>query len=568
MSLTILRTATSSGRSQARVFIANMELVSHLDQKKSLIEASETKFVWLVTLVLCVITTLPYVVGHFRVVPDTVFSGVIEHSLDSNNYLAYDNQSAFGRWLFRNPMTSEPHRAVFFNLEWLVIGKLGAILNVQVSEATGIIRIVCLVLMCFGIYWLSSFFLQSVFARRIALVAIMSGGGFGWIAAVHLLHIPLDSSYFIDLTNANLFPFYWALKLPHFLVSESLVVLGLCFFLRAEESVRLIDYILAGLFYMGAGACRPYDMLFAITATVLYVVVQWCKGKRLHPRSTLQLVPVLMSMPLLGYYFWIFKIHPVFRWWSLPGNPAPSPLLLALGFGMSFFLLIAGCRFRSKSLSSCEQVLLCCLATASFLAYSHRLFHFSFQFATNILVPMVLIGLAGLEEWITHWTQKAKWARKVIVTLVVVNSFTSIALAGQVVVLAATGDFRADSKLVEAFGWLNRHSSANDVVLADFDLSSQIPDYTHNVVFCGYGNAVNVHEKLGLLAQFLNPRISPEARESFIRQTAARFVLLSPSEEHDLHLTATRFLTQVFKNDAAIIFLVDASTGANRESTR
>ena len=417
--------------------------------------------------------------------------------------------------------------------------------------------------MCFGVYWLSSFLLQSVFTRRIALVAIMSGGGFGWIAVVHLLHIPLNSSYFLDLTNANLFPFYWALKLPHFLVSESLVVFGLCFFLRAEESARLVDYVLAGLFYMGAGACRPYDMLFAMTATMLYVIVRWYKGNRLGSRTTLQLVPVLMCIFPLGYYFWIFKIHPVFRWWSLPGNPAPSPWFLALGFGMSFLLILtAGWRLRSRSLSSSEKVMLCCFVTASFLAYSHRLFHFSFQFATNILVPMILIGLAGVEGLITDWTQSAKWTRKVIVALLIVNSLTSIALAGQVVVLAAKGDFRTDSKLMEAFGWLDSHSSVNDVVLADFDLSSQIPDYTHTVVFCGYANAVNLRQKLDSLNQFMSPRASNEYRAAFIRQTAARFVLLSTFEEHDLHLADIPYLSQVFKNDAAVIFLVDASTAA------
>jgi hypothetical protein len=153
------------------------------------------------------------------------------------------------------------------------------------------------------------------------------------------------------------------------------------------------------------------------------------------------------------------------------------------------------------------------------------------------------------------------------VTLLILNSFTSIALAGQVVVLAAKGDFRTDSKLVEAFGWLNRHSTANDIVLADFDLSSQIPDYTHDVVFCGYGNAVNVRQKFDLIAQFLDPRTSRESRAAFIRQTSARFVLLSPSEEDGLHLAKTRFLSQVFKNDAAVIFLVDASTAARPEST-
>ena len=151
---------------------------------------------------------------------------------------------------------------------------------------------------------------------------------------------------------------------------------------------------------------------------------------------------------------------------------------------------------------------------------------------------MILIGLAGVEGLITDWTQSAKWTRKVIVALLIVNSLTSIALAGQVVVLAAKGDFRTDSKLMEAFGWLDSHSSVNDVVLADFDLSSQIPDYTHTVVFCGYANAVlNLRQKLDSLNQFMSPRASNEYRAAFIRQTAARFVLLSTFEEHGhLHL--------------------------------
>ena len=563
MSLTVVRKVNTTNSSRAEVHTATIELIQlcRAPKKSFPIRIAETKFVSIFAIVLCCVTTLPYVVGHLRIVPGTSFTGVLEHSLDSNNYLAYDNQSASGRWLFRNPMTAEPHSAVFFNLEWLVIGKLAAAFKISLAEATGVVRVICLTLMCFGVYWLSSFFLQEILGRRIALVAIMSGGGFGWLAAVHLLRIPINSSYFLDLTNANLFPFYWALKLPHFLISESLVVFGLCFFLRAEENVSSLDYVLAGAVYMGSGACRPYDMLFAMAATALYIVVQCCKRNRLRSRTTLRLIPLLMCTPLLGYYFWIFKIHPIFRWWSFPGNPAPSPWLLALGFGMSFLLiLIAGWRLRQRTLSGSEEVMLCCFATASFLAYSHQMFHFSFQFATNILVPMVLIGLAGLESRIRYWTQRSEWVRRAIVALLIVNSFTSIALAGQDVVLAAKGDFRTDSRLLAAFRWLNGHSNVNDIVLADFNLSSQIPDYRHNVVFCGYSNAVNFRQKLDSVTQFLSPRASNESRTVFIRQTGASLVLLSTSEEHDLHLADIHVLRQVFKNDLAVIFLVDLST--------
>ena len=158
------------------------------------ISRSETKFLAFFTALLCVVTTLPYLIGYLVSFPGTVFTGVLDHSFDTNNYLAYVHQASSGSWLFQNPMTLEPHQAVFFNLEWLVIGKMARIFNLRPAMAADVCRLLWLMMMCAGVYWLSSFMFRSVFVRRIALVASMAGGGFGWIAAVHLFHIPIDSS--------------------------------------------------------------------------------------------------------------------------------------------------------------------------------------------------------------------------------------------------------------------------------------------------------------------------------------------------------------------------------------
>ena len=522
------------------------------------IARSEFKFLTLFALALCIVTTLPYVAGHLVSFPGTVFTGVLTHSLDTNNYLAYARQAASGRWLFRNPMTAEPHGESFFNLGWLVIGKLSSSLHVSLAVAMNVQRLLCLVLMCFGVYWLSSFLFSSTFIRRVALVATLAGGGFGWLAALHLLRIPIDSSYFLDLTNGNLFPFFWALKLPHFLVSESFVVLGLCFFLCAERSRRARYYIGAGLCYMIAGTCRPYDMLFLMAATAVFLAL-WCWDHReLRSGIALRALPILMCIPLLGYYYWIFKIHPIFRWWSLPGRPAPSDWLLALSFGMTFvFLLFSAWRLRRGGLGEAGRFMLCCLLTAILLAHVHRVLHFSFQFATNILVPMVMIVLIGLEKPITEWKESRRWGTAGIIALLVVNSFTSIALAGQDVLLVTQGDFRADSRLLEAYSWLNVHSRANDVILADFDNSNHIPQYAHDNVFCGYDNAVHFDDKVKAIQQFLDPKTSNEFREHLIQQNAIQFVLLTAAEERELGvLGEAPFLKEAFRNNAAVIFSV------------
>jgi hypothetical protein len=521
-----------------------------------IIARSEIRFIFFFTLSLCVITSLPYVTGRFISVPGTVFTGVLQHDTDSNNYLAYANQAASGKWLFHNPMTGEPHRAVFFNLEWLLIGKTASWLHVSLPFAMNLQRLLCIALMTYGVYWLSTSLFHSVLVRRVALVAIMAGGGFGWLAALHLLRIRINSSYFLDLTAGLQFPFYWALKLPHFLVAESFVVLGLGFFLRAERCRRTLDYIAAGLCYLLAGTCRPYDMLYLMAATTLYVALRYWQGKRARREIFLRALPALMCLPLLSYYYWIFKIHPVFRWWSLPGRAAPAPWLLALSFGMAVPLLLLSL-WKLRHGSDTVHFLGCCLITAVLLTYSHRFLHFSFQFATDILVPLVMVVLAGLEEPVREWSKKGRWTSACIAALLLVNSFTSIALTGQNVILAAKGDFRVDRQLLEAYSWLNGHSQVDELVLADFENSNHIPQYAHNNVYCGYINAVRFGEKAKALDQFFAPETSNDFRDQLIGRNTIRVVLLTPTEEQSLAAFArSPRLKEVFRNNTAAIYWV------------
>jgi hypothetical protein len=489
----------------------------------------------------------------------TVFTGTLTHSLDTNNYLAHVQQAASGKWLFRNPMTPERHAAVFFNLEWLIAGEIAAGFHVSPATATDIQRLLSLALMCFGVYWLAAHLSESIFMRRAALTAVMAGGGFGWIAAIHVLHIPLNSSYFLDLSNGNLFPFYWALKVPHFLASESFVVLGLTFFLYAERTGRIRDYAAAGISYLAAGTCRPYDMLYAMAATGLFLALRFLKQRPTLSQIALRSTPLVMCAPVLAYYFWIFKLHAVSHWWSFPGNAAPAPWLLAFGFGPCFLLFLWSLNKLAKThITPAAEFMICCFVTATVLTYVHHWLHFAFQFATNMLLPMVMFTFFALEKSITEWKAKTRWASALVTVLLIVNSFTSLALTAQAAWLVRKGDFRVNATLVDAYSWLNTHSAFEDIVLADFDNSNQIPQYTHNVVFCGYINAVNFNQKFETLQQFLKPGASSQFRQLLLRQYGVRFLLLTTTEAHDFaQLEHATVVKEVFRNDAAVVFTVN-----------
>jgi hypothetical protein len=528
-----------------------------VEKPSPLVSRSEIIFLVSFTFGIALLTSIPHIVasaGHF---PGTSFTGYLSHSLDSNNYSAYINQASRGRWLFRNPMTPEPHRPVFFNLEWLAGGKLAAFFHLSLSGAVEAERILALFLMCFSLYWLAVGLFSTVLVRRLALVTFVTGGGFGWIAAVHVLHVPIDSSLFLDLSNGNLFPFYWALKLPHFLASESLLTLGLGAFIHAERIERAIYYFASGLSFAAAGACRPYDMLFVISAISLFIVTS-IPSQTTRRLTLLRLAAACFCVPLLAYYAYLFKFHPVFRWWSSPGNPAPAPWMLAIAFGPAFiFFLCALPMIREQLQDPKCKFLLCCLCTAVFFSYAHRWLHFAFQFATNILLPMLLVSFFVLEPKILRWKKQFRSSKKAIAIVLFANGLTSLALAAQVTLLARTGDFRISTQLIDSFRWLDAHSAKDEVVLADFDTASLIPQYTQNIVFCGYINAVDFDKKYQDLNRFFRAGTQESFRLSLLQAFDVRYVLLTHEEERALpELIHDPQVRSVFRNDASTVLAI------------
>ena len=519
----------------------------------------EFKFILLLALLLCAVSSIPYIVGHFAPYPGSVFTGVLAFEDDANNYLAYAHQAAARAWLFHNPMTGEVHGNVFFNLEWLLIGKLAAVLHISVGSAMNGMRVLFIPIMYCAVYWLATFLIRDLVWRRAALVAAVLGGGFGWfLLALNLLHIPAEQSYFYDL-KTGLFPYFWTLKAPHHLIAGTFATLSLCMYLRAERRPRVGSYAAAGLLFLLTGACRPYDMVYLLAATGVYWVVSSWRSGKLDRQALLRLVPSGMCLPLLGYYYWIFRIHPVFRWWTLPGQAPPAPWVLAFSFGLAFpFLLLSVWKLRGERLRQADVFMICCVITACALVYSHRLLPFTFQYATDILVPLVMVVFLGLEKPFVQWNAHSRWACIALVALLVVNSLTAVALTAQTARLAWRGNSRLDRGLAESYTWLNRHSRADEVVLADIANSNRIPQYTHNRVYCGYVSAVRYEEKVKAVDQFLAPGTSEEFRVNLLQQNSVRYVLLTQEEAGQLPmLREIQFLHPVFANHAAVIYLVE-----------
>lgn len=525
----------------------------------------ELPFVLLFALGLILLTGIPYWLGSGMPDAHSHFNGNLVFDSDINAYFAFMKQAQAGQWLFYNPFTPEAHGAVFFNLEWLLFGKISAWTGFSLEETFQLQRITSIFLYCCVSYWLLTFFFHSMAMRRYVFTMIVLGGGFGWLRHLPWLGPIVPPFDFLD-TYTGLHPFFSILLQPHFLLAQACSILTVCLFLGAEQSGLKRKYVLAGLCCALAGCIRPFDMLFLFFSFSLYLLgmtfqdIKTQSVARVLPRLTVILIP----LPLFAYYLWLLKVHPIFRWWSaqniLP-PPLPSGLVVSLGLVSLLLVLPVKKSFNSSRRSNANTLMSCCFLAAGVLLYCYPILTFSMQFCTLIMVPAILAGTQKMESRFLSLFNRGKVAMILLMVLLCVNSFSSFLVFNAALREVISGRHRTDSKIIAAYEWLDKHTEPREVVLpsAVYPIGNQIPRYSHNSVVSGYEfNTVNFREKNALIQHFFQNKQDDVFRKKLINEFNIKYVFYTPwgNEPNAYDPDSANFLIERFRNNAAVIYEV------------
>ncbi len=536
----------------------------------------DTRFVALFALGLVLVTGVPYAVGHaLDLDRESRFRGNLVLEGDMNAYFAFMRQAAEGDWLFRNTLTAEPHEGAFFNLEWLLAGRTARLLGSSLETAFQIQRVFAAILLCFALHALACRLIRDPAVRRIALATILLGGGFGWTLELTPLSELFRRSEFLDLI-AGVHPFFWVLFSPHFLIAQAGSIVTFVLYLRAEERGTARDYGLAALALLVVGSMRPYDMAFLATTLTVHLALSGLSEPGVRPRAALplRLLPVAASLPLFGYYVWLLKIHPVFRWWgSQTVVPPPLPLSLAVSVGLLAFLL----PFRLRWLAELRQrpapqlLVLSAFVSSLGLLYAYPVLPFTLQFVTSLVIPTGLVVAAAFEERIGAAWRAGGLPRASLLALLAINSLTSLHLLHDATRRVLDGEARTEASFVAAAAWLQQNSEPGDVVMASYRNANRIPRHTHAVPVAGYAYAtVRFREKLNQTNRVFAPRTSDRARREILQKHEVRFLWFSQADRlrTSWEPALSPFLERAYRNEEVTVYRVLDPRGGRRQGRR
>jgi len=405
------------------------------------------------------------------------FTGVSSYfdPWDINAYFSAMRQGFDGSWLYRNPYQPSDVRRLPIQLAYLFLGRLTRTFDLPIPSVYHAVSFVLGVVFLLTVYFFVRFFLKDKFWSLVCLFLVAFGGGFGFFGLPEGKLLP-DTAW-PDATTFS------TLHLPHFMLDQ-LFFLGVLFFsYRALTKSNWRCGFAAAVLGIGLGFIHPYSLTVATVIVGIFFIGFWVRGKSWR-QSKLLLPLLLVSLPTVGYFFKIFYLDTggMGALWS---NKAASLFLtpplpvLFLSYGLVAALALIGAHRLWKEKTSPSLLLLSWSGGQLLMLY----FPVSWQ---RIMIKSFFIVLCLLAVW----GMRALSLRKNWISLAMIlffSSLTNISIQALTVAGARPGNIWVylSAEECEALEWV-RENLSGETILAPLELSTMIPAYSSNSVYCPY----------------------------------------------------------------------------------
>ena len=510
----------------------------------------------LVTLILVVFVSLPYVYAFQSASPNYVFGGFLLNPLDGNTYLAKLYQGWRGDWRFTLPYVAEPGQGGYVYMFYIILGNLARWTGISTLWMYHLARMVGAVLLAVALY---RFLICPLDARArpfAIFVLALFGSGLGWLA------FPFGA-FTSDFWVAEAYPFLSAYANPHFVLG---LVLLLWLLDRAispsprQGALILLSLLLAlvnpfciviALLALGGLAAWDFWLLWRSPGSVPQLAAKPGLISRLPASFSPLLWTFVGAAPLLLYTFWIMNTDPVFSGWNAQ-NLTPSPPLWDLLLSLSPVLLLAaaGAWLAFKRSERRARLMAAWLVLDLLLLYLPL--DLQRRLMTGLFIPVVGLAGIGIENWMQTDQRRARLALTATLVLALPTNL--------IVLLAAFSGIQSHNSLLylqrseaQALVWIEQNTPPHALILAAPDTGLWIPAHTGRRVIYGHPfETVNAEQEKAVLTQFFNGAL-PDAA-GFLAERRVDYIFYGPREQALGELPSLSGWQTVYQADGVTIY--------------
>ncbi|HEY4690061.1 MAG TPA: hypothetical protein VIK33_12170 [Anaerolineae bacterium] len=544
------------------------------DGKASRNGRREKLWLLVITLLMVVITSLPYVYGYHSSPPDKQFMSIILGTPDTTQYFSW--MRSFGRdILINNQMTAEPTESVFFNLLWWLLGQLSAATGWELAAVYQLFRLVTVATFVPLVYWVCSLFAKDARQRWAAFWITLLGAGLGWVLVVAKYVAGGDLLWPFDLYTVEPNSFLSLMAFPHFGNAATFIVITFVLFLAAFERRRVGYAIGAGLVGLILGLIHAYDLLLIYAVVGLYALIVAWRDKRWREAIVYTGIVGLISSPGAFYSFYITQAFPTWRdvlaQFVNAGAWTPLPYHLPILLGLPFILALVAF-FRQRPFLPHNQRDL--FLKVWFIVHGFIIYlpvNYQIHYLNGWQFPIAILASQALFERIGPWLSRKlpeRLTRSPRYPVALLAVFLAVILPTNVYLFAwrfydlsrHSYPYYLHRDEVAALGWLDQNGTPDDVVFSAVEVGQYIPGLTSNRAFLAHwAMTLDLYNKQKYVQSFYSDTWPDADRRNLLATYQVKYVLWGQQERAlgRLDPKALPYLVEVFSAPEAQLYRVD-----------
>jgi hypothetical protein len=506
--------------------------------------AGEYRFVFWVTLVLLVVTSIPTVFGYLSTPSDKWFSGVIYNIHDTAQYFSWMRES--GKSLFiENKLTSEPNDPVFFNLHWWIPGRMAGITGLSLPQVYQLYRLISIPFLTGVVYAFCALFFQDQNRRRFAFLLALFTSGLGWVWVVHKQFVG-ELRYPTDVYTTPGNSFYVMMASPPQAFATALTLLVLLLPLLAVLRGRFSLALWGGFLALFLGMGHIYDLVTVWAVLAIFGLLLVLRDGWSWFRFWALSVVVIISLPSALYWGWVSSAaNPLWQQALAQYDNlevfTPDPVHLLILLGLTFIVGLIGYTGLVPLKEQSDKSLFIKIWFAVTLLLIYLPFHFRIMLLTGYQLPMAVMATWAIFDRLIPWVKERlegsrfySLERLLPVLFLLAVLPTNLYLLGWRIhdLNRHTYPYYIHQTDFQAFQWLEKHTKPEDVVISSFAIGHYLPGFSGNKAFLS--NAVmtmDFFHKHELVDRFYSSEgMSEEERRQTIQQYGIRYVFHGPAE--------------------------------------